>query len=397
MLRYLTAGESHGQVLTAIVEGIPSGLPLTEEYINVQLARRQGGYGRGGRMDIERDKVELLAGVRGGYTTGAPITLQVRNKDWENWSKVMSPNPEAELDDRVVTRPRPGHADLSGAIKYGHTDLRNVLERASARETAARVAACTVARRLLEELSIRVVGHVVNIGGVESRATMVTSDVPQPASKKRVFLTIEQLAQAAAESELYCADKAAAQKMIKLITTAKEDGDSLGGIFEIIVTGLPVGLGSHVHWDRRLDGRLAQAVMSIQAIKGVEIGSGFGLAWLPGSLAHDEVFYDPEAGFYRETNRAGGLEGGITNGEPLVVRGAMKPIPTLYKPLRSVDLITKQPFAAAIERSDICAVPAATVVGEAVVSFTVAQAVAEKFGGDTIEEIRRNIAACQER
>ncbi|HEX3032123.1 MAG TPA: chorismate synthase [Bacillota bacterium] len=397
MLRYLTAGESHGSVLTAIVEGMPAGLQLTEDYINVQLARRQGGYGRGGRMDIERDKVELLSGVRGGYTTGAPITLQVRNKDWENWSKVMSPSPDAQIDERVVTRPRPGHADLSGAIKYEQTDLRNILERASARETAARVAACTVGRRLLEELGIQVAGHVVGIGGAESRATMVTGPVTESASNSRLYLTRELLVQAAAESELYCADKTAEQQMIQLITQAKADGDSLGGIFEVLVTGLPVGLGSHVHWDRRLDGRLAQAVMSIQAIKGVEIGSGFDLAGLPGSQAHDELFYDSTSGFYRETNRAGGLEGGITNGEPLVVRGAMKPIPTLYKPLRSVDYITKQPFAAAIERSDVCAVPAACVVGEAVVSFTVAQAVAEKFGGDTIGEIRRNLLACQER
>jgi chorismate synthase len=380
MLRYLTAGESHGPALTAIVDGIPSGLLLTKDYIDNQLVRRQGGYGRGGRMAIEKDQVEFLSGVRGGFTLGGPITLQVQNKDWANWSDTMSPHLGAKLEDRVVTKPRPGHADLSGALKYNHRDLRNILERASARETAARVAAGSIGRRLLEELGIKVFGHVVNIAGVEAQNQGVTP---------------EEIGRRAAESPIYCGDKQAEEQIISAIKQAKTAGDSLGGIFEVIVTGLPVGLGSHVQWDRRLDGLLAQAVMSIQAIKGVEIGTGFDLAGLPGSQAHDEIFYTPQNGFYRETNRAGGVEGGITNSEPLVIRGAMKPIPTLYKPLRSVDLNTKQPFEASIERSDVCAVPAACVVGEAVVAFTLAQAVLDKFGGDSMEELQRNLAAYQ--
>ncbi|MFZ3172162.1 MAG: chorismate synthase [Carboxydocellales bacterium] len=380
MLRYLTAGESHGPALTAIIDGVPSGMLLTKDYIDNQLVRRQGGYGRGGRMAIEKDQVEFLSGVRGGFTLGGPITLQVQNKDWANWSDTMSPHLGAKLEDRVVTKPRPGHADLSGALKYNHRDLRNILERASARETAARVAAGSVGRRLLEELGIKVVGHVVNIAGVEAQTQGVTP---------------EEIGRRAAESPIYCGDKQAEEQIISAIEQAKTAGDSLGGIFEVIVTGLPVGLGSHVQWDRRLDGLLAQAVMSIQAIKGVEIGTGFGLAGLPGSQAHDEIFYAPQNGFCRKTNRAGGVEGGITNSEPLIIRGAMKPIPTLYKPLRSVDLNTKQPFEASIERSDVCAVPAACVVGEAVVAFTLAQAVLDKFGGDSMEELQRNLAAYQ--
>ncbi len=380
MLRYLTAGESHGPVLTAIVDGLPAGLTLTTDYINQQLLRRQGGYGRGGRMAIEQDQVDFLSGVRGGLTLGGPVTLQVKNKDWANWSETMSPHVGANLADRVVTKPRPGHADLSGALKYQHKDLRNILERASARETAVRVAACTVGRRLLDELGIIVVGHVVNIGGITTQTT---------------GLTPGQIAGKAAESQIYCADQAAEQQIITAIQQAQAAGDSLGGVFEVIVTGLPIGLGSHVQWDRRLEGQLAQALMSIQAIKGVEVGVGFGLANLPGSHAHDEIFYAPGKGFFRETNRAGGIEGGMTNGEPLIIRGAMKPIPTLYKPLRSVDLNTKEPFEASIERSDICAVPAACVVGEAVVAFTLAQAILEKFGGDSLTEIQRNLAAYQ--
>lgn len=378
MLRYLTAGESHGPVLTAIVDGIPADLPLTAEFIDTQLARRQGGYGRGGRMAIETDRVNLLSGVRGGLTLGGPITLQVGNKDWANWSKTMSPGPDADLTDRVVTKPRPGHADLPGAMKYGHRDLRNILERASARETAARVAACTIGRRLLEELDIHVLGHVTAIGGIHAD----TAGLPP-----------EAIAAKAAKSELSCADAAAEQEIIAAITAAKAAGDTLGGIFEVIVTGLPPGLGSHTQWDRRLDGLLAQALMGIQAIKGVEVGHGFELANRPGSQAHDEIFYEPARGFFRETNRAGGLEGGMTNGEPLVVKGAMKPIPTLYKPLRSVDLATKQPFEASVERSDVCAVPAACVVGEAVVAFTLAAAMLEKFGGDSLGELKQNLAA----
>ncbi|HWI54806.1 MAG TPA: chorismate synthase [Desulfobacteria bacterium] len=375
MLRFLAAGESHGPELTAIVEGMPSGVPLTEEYINIQLARRQEGYGRGGRMKIEKDKVRITAGVRGGLTTGAPICLVVVNRDWENWSEIMSSGPEAKTDQRVVTKPRPGHADLSGAVKYRHSDIRNILERASARETAVRVAAGTVGRALVEQFGIEIVAHVTRIGS-ESASTS--------------GLSANEIRKNLPGSELMCADREAEIKMKALIDRAKEEGDSLGGLFEIIVSGVPVGLGSHVQYDRRLDGRLAAALMSVQAIKGVEIGVGFRAAELPGSKIHDEVFYDITKGFYRETNRAGGIEGGITNGEPITVRAAMKPIPTLYKPLRSVDLMTKEPYEASVERSDVCAVPAAAVVGEAVVSFEIAGVLTEKFGGDSLEEMTSN-------
>ncbi|MDA8234985.1 MAG: chorismate synthase [Clostridia bacterium] len=380
MLRFLSGGESHGQALTAIIEGMVSGLPLTAEYINSQLARRQGGYGRGGRMAIEKDQVDFLTGVRNGLTLGSPITLIVRNKDWANWEEVMSPHPGAKIHERMVTKPRPGHADLSGAIKYHHDDVRNILERSSARETAVRVAVGTVGRRLLEELGIKVFGHVVNIGGV-------VADVSR--------LSIEEIGQKATGSQVYCADEKAEAGMIRAIDEAKQAGDSLGGVFEVLVTGLPVGLGSHVHWDRKLDGRLAQGLMSIQAIKGVEVGIGFQVANLKGSQVHDEIYYSREAGFYRSTNRAGGLEGGMTNSQPLVIRAAMKPIPTLYTPLQSVDLATKEPFAASVERSDICAVPAASVVGEAVVAYELAAAVLEKFGGDNLAELQENYRAYQ--
>lgn len=361
MLRFLTAGESHGPALTAIVEGMVAGLPLTREYVDSQLVRRQGGYGRGGRMKIEKDQVQFLSGVRGGHTTGSPVTLQITNRDWANWSEIMSPEPDARLNERVVTRPRPGHADLAGAIKYDHRDIRNVLERSSARETAARVAVGTLARRLLEELGITISGFVRRIGSVE------------------------------AEFVGLCPDPKAEQAMIEEIDRAKEKGDSLGGVFEIQATGLPVGLGSHVQWDRKLDSRLAGALMGIQAIKGVEIGLGFGAAQVPGSLVHDEIKYSPELGFFRATNRAGGIEGGITNGEPVIVRAAMKPIPTLYKPLRSVDLETKEEFEASVERSDVCAVPAACVVGEAVVAWELAVVLKEKFGGDSLGELKERV------
>lgn len=375
MLRYITAGESHGPSLTAIVEGLPAGIPLTSQYINTQLARRQGGYGRGGRMQIEKDTVQFTAGVRGGFTTGAPVCLVVANRDWANWSETMSPGPDAALNDRVVTKPRPGHADLAGAIKYNHQDVRNILERASARETAIRVASATTGRALCEQFGIKVIAHVVRIGkvGVEP------SQLPP-----------EEIQEKAVQSELMCADSKAEALMKQEIDKAKQEGDSLGGIFEIVVTGLPIGLGSHAQYDRKLDGRLAQAVMSIQAIKGVEMGIGFKAGELPGSEVHDELFYAPGRGFFRETNRAGGLEGGITNGEPLVMRAVMKPIPTLYKPLKSVDFLTKDPYEASIERSDVCAVPAAAVVGEAVVAFEIARALVEKFGGDSLMEMKRN-------
>ncbi len=378
LLRYLTAGESHGPALTAIVEGLPAGVPLTEEYINIQLARRQGGYGRGGRMKIEKDRVSITAGVRGGLTTGSPVCLVVENRDWANWSEIMSPGQNARLDERVVSKPRPGHADLAGAIKYNHTDMRNILERASARETAARVAAGTAGRALAENLGIVITGHVVRIGA---------------AAAETAGLHPEEIQKRAARSELLCADQAAEAKMKEEIDRAGKEGDSLGGVFEVVVTGLPVGLGSHAQYDRRLDGRLAQAVMSIQAIKGVEIGIGFGAGELPGSQVHDELFYDEARGFFRQTNRAGGLEGGITNGEPLVLRAVMKPIPTLYRPLKSVDFLSREPYEASVERSDVCAVPAAAVVSEAAVAFEIARAMLEKFGGDSLAEIKRNFAS----
>ena len=381
MLRYLDAGESHGQALTAIVEGLPAGVPLTEDYINIQLARRQGGYGRGGRMQIEKDTVRITSGVRGGLTTGGPVCLVVENRDWANWAEIMAPGPEARVDERIVTKPRPGHADLGGAIKYDQRDMRNILERASARETAARVAVGAAARALLDRFGIMITGHVVRVGSISAN----------PAG-----LTPEEILRRAAGSELMCADPAAEEQMKQEIDRARGEGDSLGGIFEVIVSGLPVGLGSHVHYDRKLDGMLARAVMSIQAIKGIEFGIGFKAGERPGSQVHDELFYNPDQGFYRETNRAGGLEGGVTNGEPVVLRAVMKPIPTLYKPLKSVDFVTKEPYEASVERSDVCAVPAAAVVGEAAVAFEIARALLEKFGGDSLAEIKRNYESYME-
>lgn len=373
MIRYLTAGESHGKALVAVAEGFPAGLQITEEYINCQLARRQQGYGRGGRMQIEKDTANFLSGVRAGRTLGSPLAMMINNRDWENWSSIMEPGPGASTHERVVTRPRPGHADLTGGIKYGHRDLRNVLERASARETAARVAVGTLARRLLEELGITITGLVVGIGGVQAK--ILEEDR-------------EKLEQLISASPLFCPDSGAEKKMMAEIDKAREQGDSLGGLFEIRIYGAPPGLGSYVHWDRKIEGRLAGALMSIQAIKGVEVGLGFAAAGTPGSLAHDEIFIDPQGGYQRKTNRAGGIEGGMTNGETVVVRAAMKPIPTLYKPLASVDIATKEPFLASVERSDVCAVPAACVVGEAVVAWELARACLEKFGGDTLEEIK---------
>lgn len=381
-IRYLTAGESHGPALLTIVEGMPSGLYLTADYINRQLARRQGGYGRGGRQQIEQDQVEILGGVRGGYTLGSPIALKINNRDWANWREVMAPDPTARLDERVVTRPRPGHADLAGVLKYGHRDVRNVLERSSARETAARVAAGSVARRLLEELGIDIAGQVIQIGTVRAAPL----DAP-----------VEEIRVKAEASPVLCPDPEASRAMMAAIDAAREVGDSLGGVFEVRVGGVPPGLGSCMHWDRRLDGRLAGALMSIQAIKGVEVGLGFTAAGQPGSEVQDEIFYRPDRGFYRETNRAGGIEGGMTNGEPIVVRAAMKPIPTLRKPLRSVEMLTKEPVQAAYERSDICAVPAACVIAEAVVAWEVARACIEKFGGDILEEIKAQVRIYRER
>lgn len=382
MLRFLTAGESHGPALLVIVEGLPAGLPLAPEYINRFLARRQHGFGRGGRMSIEQDTVTILAGVRGGRTLGSPLALQIANRDHSNWATTMSPAPDADLDSRRVTAPRPGHADLAGALKYGHTDLRNVLERASARETAARVAAGALAAALLEELGIQIAGQVTGIG---------------PVFISPVLLPPPELRQKVQSSALFCADPEAEKAMIQAIEQAREQGDTLGGTFAITVTGLPPGLGSYVHYDRRLDGILAAALMSIPAIKGVEIGAGFNAARLPGSQVHDEIFHDPERGFYRRTNNAGGLEGGMTNGEPLLLQAAMKPIPTLMRPLRSVDLRTGEPVAASRERSDVCAVPAACVVGEAAVAWEIARVVLEQTGGDTWEEITTRFAGYRRR
>lgn len=376
-MRYLTAGETHGPQLTAIIEGVPSNLPFDFEAVNEQLARRQKGYGRGRRMQIEKDTVQVVGGVRHGRTTGAPIALVIENNDWKHWTKVMNIEPIEGGDEekRRIHRPRPGHADLAGGLKYNLKDLRNVLERSSARETAARVACGAVARMLLAEFGIKVAGQVLRIGEVEAR---------------RIDLPIDELIRVTEESPVRVVDKEAEQKMMERIDRAKQEGDSLGGIVECIVEGVPVGLGSHVQWDRKLDGRIAQAVVSINAFKGVEFGIGFEAAERPGSEVHDEILYSEERGYYRGSNRLGGFEGGMTNGMPIVVRGVMKPIPTLYKPLASVDIDTKEPFAAQVERSDACAVPAASVVLENVVAWEVAVAFLEKFGGDSMEEIRAN-------
>ncbi|WP_209122594.1 chorismate synthase [Alkalihalobacillus sp. BA299] len=380
-MRYLTAGESHGPQLTTIIEGVPAHLDLVSEDINIDLARRQGGHGRGRRMQIEKDVVEILSGVRHGKTTGAPITLVVENNDWKNWTKIMGAEPLTEEEEqeikRKVTRPRPGHADLNGAIKYGHRDMRNILERSSARETTVRVAAGAVAKKILKEFGIEVGGHVLEIGGVKAEATSYTS--------------VADLKERSEASPVRCLDEEAGQKMMNAIDEAKKEGDSIGGIVEIVIEGVPIGLGSHVHYDRKLDGKLAAAIMSINAFKGVEIGIGFEAARKPGSQVHDEILWDEANGYTRKTNNLGGLEGGMTNGMPIVVRGVMKPIPTLYKPLQSVDIDTKEPFAASIERSDSCAVPAASVVAEAVVAWEIANALLEKFGSDRVDEIKENI------
>ncbi len=358
-----------------IIEGMPAGLLIRLTDIDRDLARRQGGYGRGGRMKIEKDSVKFFAGVRWGKTLGSPIGLVIRNKDWENWRDKMSPDTMFLNSIDPVTRPRPGHADLAGALKYNMTDIRNILERASARETAMRVAVGAVTKRLLEEFGIEVMSHVLSIGNVFAK-------IPKAQPKE--------LRKRAEASELRCTDPDAEKRMMRRIDEARRAGDSLGGVIELIVTGAPVGLGSHVHPDRKLDGRLAAALMSVQAIKGVEIGAGFGAANLPGSQMHDEIFWNAKDGFHRKTNHAGGIEGGMSNGEPITLRVAMKPIPTLMKPLRSVDLATKKPFKASVERSDVCAVPAAGVVAEAAVAFELAALMVEKFGGDSIDEMRRN-------
>lgn len=381
-LRWLSAGESHGPELVATVEGIPAGMPLLAEDIDEDLARRQRGYGRGGRMKIETDRVRLVAGVRGGETLGGPIAMVIENRDHASWAGRMGPEPFPEPPE-ALTRPRPGHADLAGGLKYARRDLRDVLERASARETAARVAVGGVCRKLLRSVGVEVFAHVLSIGPVQSQISAASGlgDLPLPELRER-----------ARASDLACVDAAAAQAMRDAIREAAHRGDTLGGVFEVIATGLPPGLGSHVQWDRKLDGRLAQALMSIQAIKGVEIGIGFEAARISGSAVHDPIGYDQaSSAFTRPSNRAGGLEGGITNGMPLICRAAMKPIATLKRALPSVDVRTKEQFDAAFERSDVCAVAAASVVGEAMVAITLAAALLEKFGSDSLTELSRNV------
>ncbi|MBE3596134.1 MAG: chorismate synthase [Hydrogenibacillus sp.] len=404
-MRYLTAGESHGRALVGIVEGVPSGLRLVAEDIDAALARRQKGYGRGKRMMIERDQVQFLGGVRHGHTTGAPIALLIENRDHQSWQHVMSAEPvdDPELGMRRRTRPRPGHADLSGAIKYGHRDVRDVLERSSARETAMRVAVGAVAKRLLQEVGIDVVGYVRALGGVTAEGDPwadVWAALAQEGAAMDQEAVLRLWREAAARllerteaSPVRTFDPAKEQAMMATVDRAKAAGDTVGGVIEVVAVGVPVGLGSHVQWDRKLDARLAQAVMSIQAIKGVEFGLGFEAARVFGSAAHDEIFHAPGRGFYRMTNRAGGFEGGMTTGMPIVVRAAMKPIPTLYKPLRSVDLVTKEPFEASVERSDTTAVPAAAVVAEYVVAFEVARALLEAFPADRMAALKQAVDA----
>src|SRR5437868_1557183 len=384
MFRFTTAGESHGRALVAIVEGLPAGLPIDVDQINHELWRRQQGYGRGGRMKIEQDQVEILSGVRHGLSLGSPLALTIENKDWANWNEVMATDareipPEKS---RRVKRPRPGHADLAGGLKYDAHDLRNVLERASARETAARVACGALARQLLVNFGIEIRSHVIQLGGIPDRP---------------LELTFDQISTIPEDSPLNCADKGVEQKMIALIDKKKSEGDTLGGIFEVVARKVPPGLGSHTAWDLKLDGKLAQAIMSIHAVKAVAIGAGIEASSLPGSEVHDEISYNEESKeFIRETNRAGGLEGGVTNGEEIRVRGHLKPISTLRRALRSGDVDTKQEEKAAFERSDITVVPAGGVIGEAMVALTLAKAMREKFGGDSLGEMKRNFEGYRE-
>jgi chorismate synthase len=385
MLRFTTAGESHGQALVSILEGLPAGLPLLAAHIDADLARRQQGYGRGRRMQIERDTAEILSGVRAGETIGSPVAMLIRNRDWANWQAIMDPAPregeeEGALRRRAVTRVRPGHADLTGILKYDRDDARDILERASARETTARVAAGAIARRLLDELGVSIGSHLVHLGGVDA-----VRPEPMP----------ERLNEASDASQLRTLDPSAEAQMIERIDAAKRAGNTLGGVCEVVVDGLPVGLGSHVSWDRKLDGRIGAAIMSIPAVKGVEIGMGFGAARVHGSEVHDEISLAPgrtRAGNVRRaTNNAGGLEGGITTGEPLVVRVAMKPISTLMRPLGTVDVATGSAASATAERSDVTAVPAMGVIAEAMLALVLADAMLEKFGGDSLPEVQRNL------
>jgi len=373
MLRFLTAGESHGQALTSIIDGLPAGLQIAREDIDRDLARRQVGYGRGGRMQIEQDSVQVLSGLRFGKTLGSPIALLIENKDWPNWTERMSPFGKAPEGQEIFTVPRPGHVDLAANYKYGFTDLRDALERASARETAARVAAGAVVRRLLAEFDVRIFSHVISLGGVDA-------DLGN--------LSATEISERAEQSPLRCADAGAEKLMKKKIDAAKEKGDSLGGVFQVIITGVSPGLGSYTQWDRKLDGKLAGALMSIPAIKGVEIGLGFETAGKYGSEVHDEIVISEDKGLRRPTNNAGGIEGGVSNGEAIIIQAAMKPIPTLTQPLQSVNLETGEPAPAVKERSDVCAVPAAGVVAEAMCCMILAQTYMEKYGSDTLAEMK---------
>ena len=377
MLRYFTAGETHGKCLTVIIEGVPAGVRISLDEINKQLAKRQKGHGRGGRMLIEKDTAEILSGIRGGITLGSPIAIKIENRDWENWSEIMGT--EKSNGEKAVEFPRPGHADLSGGMKYNHHDLRNVLERASARETAARVAVGALVRQIIEPFGITFNSRVVSIGEVTD-----TANPDSDGFYARV-----------AESPVGFGDAESEKKAMDYIDNIKKSGESCGGIVETAVKGVPVGLGSYVHYDRKLDARLAFSVMSVQAIKGVEIGMGFGTAMTCGSNVHDEIVY--ENGFRRETNNAGGIEGGMSNGEPIIVRAAMKPIPTLYNPLKTASIIDKKEHKASVERSDACAVPACSVVVEAAVAFEIANAFVEKFGGDCMEDIKSSYDAYAKR
>lgn len=378
-MRYFTAGESHGPELTAIIEGLPAGMPLSAEDINIELARRQTGYGRGGRMLIEKDQVRITSGVRHGKTLGSPVTLVVENKDWKNWTTVMSIEPVEEKNEKLrrVARPRPGHADLVGGMKYHHSDLRNVLERSSARETTMRVAIGAVAKKLLALLDIDIATHVITLGGINV-------NVPEN-------ITVSKVKALAEASEVRVVDATVEQEMKDLIDQTKKNGDTIGGIVEVLVGGVPAGLGSYVQWDKKLDAKIAQAVVSINAFKGVEFGMGFEMGNLPGSQIMDEIQWEKEKGYTRKTNRLGGFEGGMTNGETLVIRGVMKPIPTLYKPLLSVDIDTKEPFKASIERSDSTAVPAASVVCENVVATVIAAELLDKFSSDSFDDLSQAV------
>jgi chorismate synthase len=383
-MRYITAGESHGPQLTTIIEGLPAGMPLTVEDINIELARRQTGYGRGGRMLIEKDQVQITSGVRHGKTLGSPVTLVVENRDWKNWTTIMS---VADVEDKAkklrrVARPRPGHADLVGGQKYNFTDLRNVLERSSARETTMRVAVGAVCKKLLTELGIVVAGHVASLGGIVAQ---------MPAE-----ITADEIKVKSEASELRVIDPSVEDEMKALIDQTKKDGDTIGGVVEVVVAGVPAGLGSYVQWDTKFDAKIAQAVVSINAFKGVEFGIGFEAGVLPGSKIMDEIIWNKKDGYTRRTNNLGGFEGGMTNGEPIIVRGVMKPIPTLYKPLQSVDIDTKEPFKASVERSDSTAVPAASVVCENVVATVVAKEILEQFTSDSFERLVKEIADYRE-